>query len=313
MRKLKKKVMVTVFCMGAAAVMSACSGTSGADKGKSAATEAVQEESQQDEELKDELLAEYARDKYVNECESVDYRDLIRYEDSYKDKKLYFQATVKQTSGDTCVCVSDDGSEYYLHDKRTMDATKLLNDDRIWVYGDYVGAMKTAGVWESSNEEMAEINARYIEFDDSEPEETTEAETEPETTAAPDYQTMYVVNCKQSITLRTSPSTQAAEIRQIPLGAAVSFIENAENGFCKVVYLGNTGYALSSYLSYSAPQYSAPPAPAPAPTPAANQEANHKNMRVEHCNESITLRTSPSTKAAEIRQIPLGSYLEFID
>ena len=64
------------------------------------------------------------------------------------------------------------------------------------------------------------------------------------------YQTMYVVNCNESITLRTEPSTKAAEICQIPLGAVVSYIEPAENGFYKVVYLGQTGYALASYLSF---------------------------------------------------------------
>ena len=64
------------------------------------------------------------------------------------------------------------------------------------------------------------------------------------------YDTMYVVNCKESITLRTSDSTSAKEICQIPLGAAVSYVSTAGNGFYKIIYLGNTGYALGSYLSY---------------------------------------------------------------
>lgn len=57
-----------------------------------------------------------------------------------------------------------------------------------------------------------------------------------------------VVNCKQSITLRTKPTVYADEITQIPLGAVVGFIDNAGNGFYKVNYDGVIGYALSSYL-----------------------------------------------------------------
>lgn len=72
----------------------------------------------------------------------------------------------------------------------------------------------------------------------------------PPTSAVAALDTMYVVNCESSITLRTSDSTKAAEICQIPLGAPVSYVSAAGNGFCKIIYLGNTGYALSAYLSY---------------------------------------------------------------
>lgn len=116
-------------------------------------------------------------------------------------------------------------------------------------------------------------------------------------TNAPTYQIMYVVNCNESITLRTSPSTEAAEICQIPLGAAVSFISGAENGFYEISYLGNTGYALASYLSYEQPL----------------EQTMYQTMRVVNCNESITLRTSPSTQAAEICQIPLGAVVSYIE
>ena len=51
------------------------------------------------------------------------------------------------------------------------------------------------------------------------------------------YPTYYVVNCKQSITLRTSPSTSASEICQIPLGSAVSYISTASNGFYFISYI----------------------------------------------------------------------------
>lgn len=54
----------------------------------------------------------------------------------------------------------------------------------------------------------------------------------------PQYVTYYVVNCKQSITLRPGPDINSGEICQIPLGAAVSYIESAENGFYKINYNG---------------------------------------------------------------------------
>ena len=64
----------------------------------------------------------------------------------------------------------------------------------------------------------------------------------------------------------------------------------AENGFSKVIYNGNTGYALSSYLSPD----------------AVVGNGTEKVYEVVNCQESITLRTSPSTSASEICQIPLG-------
>ena len=114
------------------------------------------------------------------------------------------------------------------------------------------------------------------------------------------YTTMYVVNCNESITLRTSPSTKASEIRQIPLGAAVSYIETSENGFYKVSYMGDTGYALAQYLNTENISNTADMLPYPI-------------LNVVNCKKSITLRTSPSTKASEIRQIPLGAAVSYIE
>lgn len=129
-------------------------------------------------------------------------------------------------------------------------------------------------------------------------ETTAAAAPTPEALSSQTYDTMYVVNCNESISLRTNPSTSATAIRQIPYGAAVSYIGTSENGFYKVSYHGDTGYSLASYLSYQ-----------PAP-PKTN---TYTTMWVVNCNESITLRTSPSTKAAEICQIPLGATVSYIE
>lgn len=125
-------------------------------------------------------------------------------------------------------------------------------------------------------------------------------ETQPQTVAVTQAQvltTLYVVNCNESITLRVSDSTNAKEIRQIPLGAAVSFMENAANGFYKVSYNGSTGYALASYLSVDPYDHYV----------ASTTASAVWSGKVVRCNEYITLRRTPSTKEEEITKIPLGA------
>ena len=125
-------------------------------------------------------------------------------------------------------------------------------------------------------------------------------ETQPQTVAATQAQvltTLYVVNCNESITLRVSDSTNAKEIKQIPLGAAVSFMENAANGFYKVSYNGSTGYALASYLSVDPYDHYV----------ASTKASTVWSGKVVRCNEYITLRRTPSTKGEEITKIPLGA------
>lgn len=108
------------------------------------------------------------------------------------------------------------------------------------------------------------------------------------------YTTLYVVNCRESITLREDPSVYSPEMAQIPLGEPVRFIEDVGNGFYKVNYEGLTGYALAEYLSSQAP-------------------TSARYGTVINCRKSITLRTAPSVHAEEIIQMPLGARVRFID
>ena len=57
-----------------------------------------------------------------------------------------------------------------------------------------------------------------------------------------------VVNCNEFVTLREEPSTDAAALARVPLGARVDELHWAENGFTCVSYRGRTGYVLSDYL-----------------------------------------------------------------
>ena len=108
------------------------------------------------------------------------------------------------------------------------------------------------------------------------------------------YSTYYVVNCKQSITLRPQPDVNSGEILQIPLGSAVSYIGTASNGFYEIIYNGNRGYSLASYLSSS------------------SGSSSYSTCRVVNCNESITLRPQPDVDSGEICQIPLGSTVSYV-
>lgn len=103
-------------------------------------------------------------------------------------------------------------------------------------------------------------------------------------------QSLWVVNCKESISLRSKQSTSSDAILQIPLYGRVSYIADAKNGFLYVNYNGVDGYALAEYLDEYEPQI-----------------AIGAYMKVVNCKKSITLRKKASTKAAEICQIPLGA------
>lgn len=105
--------------------------------------------------------------------------------------------------------------------------------------------------------------------------------------------TYFVVNCRESITLRQDPSVYAPELAQIPLGQAVGFIEDVGNGFYKINYDGLVGYALAEYLS----KY---------------PDSHVRHGVVANCRQSITLREYPSVQAREIMQMPLGTGVEII-
>lgn len=57
-----------------------------------------------------------------------------------------------------------------------------------------------------------------------------------------------VVNCQEWITLRSEPSTSAASLARIPLGAYVTYLGPAGNGFYYIEYNGRRGYGLQQYL-----------------------------------------------------------------
>lgn len=161
----------------------------------------------------------------------------------------------------------------------------------------------------SAKEEVNLPRSSKTDATETEEEKADEPETDGDRSSSSDtkYETYYVVNCHESITLRKSPSTSAGEICQIPFGAAVSYVGTAENGFYKIIYNGKTGYGLASYLD------TAPQDRSEENTPSGTTDnSSAVYMKVVHCHESITLRKIPSTKGEEFCQIPLGSKVEYL-
>lgn len=107
---------------------------------------------------------------------------------------------------------------------------------------------------------------------------------------------LWVVLCDESISLRSAPDTTAKVITQIPLCGKVEFVDTAINGFYQVRYNGQLGYALAAYLDYFEPQI-----------------YTGQTMTVINANQSVTLRTSPYTTAEEIIQIPVGAVVDWVE
>ncbi len=116
------------------------------------------------------------------------------------------------------------------------------------------------------------------------------------------YPAYYVLNCKQSITLRSEPSMDASEICQIPLGATVRFVETAENGFYKIIYNDVTGYGLADYISVYRTSKNVD----------TDSSVYYPSYCVVNCEQTITLRTDPDSSASEICQVPAGATVAYL-
>ena len=121
--------------------------------------------------------------------------------------------------------------------------------------------------------------------------------------------TMTVVNCDNWVTLRAEPSTNADTVTRIPYGENVdAYYYNSR--FTECYYFGLHGYILSEYLTsglYRDYQHY-------EPGDSKEQNTDYDNymgtMRVVNCDNWVTLRSSPSTKASSVAKVPLGDYVE---
>lgn len=128
--------------------------------------------------------------------------------------------------------------------------------------------------------------------------------------------TIYVINCKESITLRQIPSTSGKEICQIPLDSAITYNGVADNGFYYVTYKGKNGYVLASYCSLPAELMEDYECEGGDPYCNGDYRDPYDNgdngYRVTKCDSFITLRESDNTSAKEICKIDLGDWVYYI-
>ena len=103
-------------------------------------------------------------------------------------------------------------------------------------------------------------------------------------------ESLYVVLCDVSVSLRYYPSMDADVITQVPLGSRVTFMSDVGNGYLLVDYNGLQGYILSYYLDYYEPQ-----------TYAGDCGW------IVNVNYSASLRSLPSTDSYAYLQIPAGA------
>ncbi len=203
----------------------------------------------------------------------VDYRGIYKNPDKYGDKLVFLSDVavnkIREVQVDdsfiSYLQLSNDDTNYYAIYRGSLN--DIYDNDTISIYGLPIGTSQIYGDDKTAKEVIVLAASCIIKSEDGKASDAASSEQElvqpivmPETQAEipAEYKTMYVVNCTESISLRVSPSTQAQTIRQIPLGAAVSCISTAENGFYQISYLGDTGYALASYLSEYKPVYTEP-------------------------------------------------------
>ena len=96
-----------------------------------------------------------------------------------------------------------------------------------------------------------------------------------------------VVDCEEWVSLRAAPDTSAQRLAQVPLGAEVTEVALAGNGFAACVYEGQAGYILAEYL--------------------AVEQSAAASMYVVNCEEWVSLRAAPDTSAERLAKVPLGA------
>lgn len=116
-----------------------------------------------------EIISE---EDYKEECKEIDWKDLCRYPDEYNGQKIKVEVKIQQimstkkwrgqTDNDGTGWYTDD--EYYLVDKRSSDAVKILEDDVVIIYGEFTGIEKVTRALTGTNSEVPRINVKYAEL-----------------------------------------------------------------------------------------------------------------------------------------------------
>jgi len=118
------------------------------------------------------------KEDYMKSCKKYDYKKLLRDPDDYIGKRINLKVKISQVmdggwfdDGTYYRCYTDNegydvyfDDEYYIADARTEKDVKLLNDDVITVYGEYIGCESLTRALTGTQDEIPKINMFYVKL-----------------------------------------------------------------------------------------------------------------------------------------------------
>lgn len=124
---------------------------------------------------------------------------------------------------------------------------------------------------------------------------------------------MRVVNCNEWVSLRKSPSTGAARLVKVPLGAMVHncYWETAQ--FVYAEYNGQSGYILGEYLEAIADPVPEESQEEPAEEGSSNGLFHYPDKMVVYgCDKWVYLWEENDTQSKRLNTVPLGAVVNII-
>lgn len=136
-------------------------------------TTASEESTAEETTLSEQKLAAEAKarkENYIAECQPFQYKEFFRYEEKYKGTKVSLVLEVGQVMDEQFRCYSysedslDIGDEYIILDDRAEKDMRILQDDVITVWGEYVGSMEVTRAINGVSESIPAVRAKYIDL-----------------------------------------------------------------------------------------------------------------------------------------------------
>ena len=122
-------------------------------------------------------IPELSEDEYKNSCESISYDELARNPNMYKNKKVYFRGKVVQATNNSSIFSNNsltlrvdvtegeygiwDDTIYVDYEYKDENESKILEDDIITLYGEFIGEKSYTSVL-GAKITLPHINAKYI-------------------------------------------------------------------------------------------------------------------------------------------------------
>lgn len=123
-----------------------------------------------------------------------------------------------------------------------------------------------------------------------------------------------VYNCSEWVSLRKDMDTKSERLAKVPLGAIVTRVVNADEGWMLCTYNGKTGYIKKDYLRKA--DYDKIKQEEAEKKRKAEEEAaqNYPKtaidcMQVVNVNSWVSLRQSPSTDSKRLMEVPVYAYV----